>query len=66
MLSRRSQNLDLIPLDPNLERTLRRTYGALVERETVEMGDDFRNANQLENMEQLEFENQDVRAGNEE
>jgi hypothetical protein len=66
MLGRRSQNLDLIHLDPDLERTLRRTHRALVERETIEMGDDFRNANQPENMEQPEFENQDARAGNEE
>jgi hypothetical protein len=62
MLCRRSQNLDLIPLYPDLERTRR----APIEREMVEMGDVFRNANQLENIEQLEFENRDARAGNDE
>jgi hypothetical protein len=66
MLGRRSQNLDLIPLDPDLERTLRRTHRAPIERETVEIGDDFRNANQPKNMEQLKFGNQDARVGNEE
>jgi hypothetical protein len=56
MLGRRSQNLDLIPLDPDLERTLRRTH-----RAPVEMEDDLRNANQEENIEY-----QDARAENEE
>jgi hypothetical protein len=46
MLGRRSQNLDLIPLDRDLERTLRRTR-----RAPIEMGDDLRNANQEENIE---------------
>ena len=61
MLDRRSQNLELIPLDPDLERNLRRTRRAPVKRETVEMGDDLSNANQEEHMEY-----QDARAGNEE
>jgi hypothetical protein len=46
MLGRRSKNLVLIPLDPDLERNLRRTCIA-----HVEMGDDLRNANQEENIE---------------
>jgi hypothetical protein len=54
----------LIPLDPDLEITLRRNQRALVERETVEMGDNLRNVNQLENVEQPRFENEDVRAEN--
>jgi hypothetical protein len=54
MLGWRSQNLDLIPLDPDLERTLRRTP-----RAPIEMGDSLRNANQEENIEY-----QDVRAEN--
>jgi hypothetical protein len=66
MLGWRSQNLDLIPLDPDLERTLGRTCKAPVEREMVEMGDVFRNANQPENIKRPEFENHDARAGNEE
>jgi hypothetical protein len=66
MLGQRSQNLDLIPLDPDLERTRRKTRRALVERETVEMGDVFRDANQKENIKQPRFENQDARAKNEE
>jgi hypothetical protein len=56
MHGRRSQNLDLIPLDPDLEKTLRRTS-----RAPVEMGDNLRNANQDENMEY-----QDARAENDE
>jgi hypothetical protein len=56
MLGWRSQNLDLIPLDPDLERTLRRTR-----RAPVEMGDSLRNANQEENIEY-----QDVRVENDE
>ena len=50
----------MLHLDPNLVRTLRRIRRALVERETIEMGGDLRNANQLENIEQPRFENQDV------
>ena len=56
MLGRRSQNLELIPLDPNLKRNLRRTRRAL-----VEMGDDLRNTNPKEHVEY-----QDARAGNDE
>ena len=53
MLGRRSLNLEFIPLDPEIERTFRRNKRALVERETVEMGDNAAiNANQLENVEQ--------------
>ena len=59
MLGQRSQNLELIPLDPDLERNLWRTRRALVERETIEMGDDLRNANPEEHMEY-----QDARAWN--
>ena len=66
MRGRRSQNLDLIPLDLDLERIFRRTCRARVEREIVEMGDNLRNANQLENIEQPKFENQVVRAKNDE
>ena len=51
MLGWRSQNLELIPLNPDLESNLRRTCRALVERETVEMGDDLRNENPEEHME---------------
>jgi hypothetical protein len=51
MLGQRSQNLDLIPLDPDLERT---------HRAPVEMGDSLRNAHQEENMEY-----QDARVENE-
>jgi hypothetical protein len=56
MLGQRSQNLDLIPLDLDLVKTLRRTR-----RAPVEMGDNLRNANQEENMEY-----QDARAENDE
>jgi hypothetical protein len=66
MHGRRSQNLDLIPLDPNLERTLTRTRRAPVEREMVEMEENLRNVNQPDNIEQPGFENPDVRAENEE
>ena len=55
MLGRRSQNLELILLDPNLERFIRRNWRAPVERETVEMGDNLINANQLENVERPWF-----------
>jgi hypothetical protein len=56
MLGQRSQNLDLIPLDLDLVKTLRRTR-----RAPVEMGDNLRNANQEENMEY-----QDARVENDE
>jgi hypothetical protein len=39
MLGRRSLNLELLPLDPDLERVLRRKRRASVEKESVEMGD---------------------------
>jgi hypothetical protein len=65
MLGWRSQNLDLIPLDPDLERNLRRTRRAPVESETIEMGDVFRNENEPE-IEQPRDENHDVRAENDE
>jgi hypothetical protein len=65
MLGRRSKNLELIPLEPDLERTLRKICRAPVERETVEMGDDLRNANQPENIKQPRFENQDAKGENE-
>jgi hypothetical protein len=52
MLGRRSKNLELTPLDPDLERTLRRNQREPVEQETVEMGNNWRNVNQPENVEQ--------------
>jgi hypothetical protein len=64
MLGWRCQNLELIPLDPDLGRTLRRIRRAPAERETVEMGENLRNANQSENMEQPRFVNEDVRPEN--
>jgi hypothetical protein len=39
MLGRRSLNLDLISLDPEIERTLRRRRRPPVVRESVDMGD---------------------------
>jgi hypothetical protein len=54
MLGRRSLNLELTPLDPDLERNLRRSL-----RARAEMGDNQRN----ENMEEHE-EFQDARGGN--
>jgi hypothetical protein len=65
MLGRRSLNLDLTPLDPDLERNHRRTRRAPIESETVEMGDTFRNENGPE-IEQPRDENHDVRAENDE
>jgi hypothetical protein len=63
MLGRRSLNLGLIPLDPNIDRTLRRTRRAPVASEIRgEMGDQQENI--PENAEQPIFENEDVRAGN--
>jgi hypothetical protein len=56
MLGRRSRNLALIPLDPDLERNLSRT-----QRAHVEMADNERNARQEENVEY-----HDVRPRNEE
>jgi hypothetical protein len=63
MHGRRSLNLELIPLDPDIDRTLRRTR-----RETVvseirgEMGDQRENI--PENVEQPIFENENARAEN--
>jgi hypothetical protein len=54
MHSRQSLNLELTPLDPDLERNIRR-----VRRAHVEMGDNQRNANVEEHEEY-----QDARAGN--
>jgi hypothetical protein len=54
MLGQRSLNLELRPLDPNLERNIRRAH-----RAHVEMGDNQRNANVEEHEEY-----QDERAGN--
>jgi hypothetical protein len=54
MHGRRSLNLELTPLDPDLERNIRRAR-----RAHVEMGDNQRNANDPEHEEY-----QDGRAGN--
>jgi hypothetical protein len=54
MLGRRSLNLELTPLDPDLERNLRRVH-----RSHVEIEDNQRNANPEE-----QEEYQDARAGN--
>ena len=63
MLGQRSLKLELISLDPDLGKTLRRNWRAPVERETVEMRDNVaRNVNQLENLEQLRGENEQSRA----
>jgi hypothetical protein len=63
MHGQRSLNLELIPLDPEINRTLRRTRKAPVVSEIRgEMGDQRDNI--LENMEQPRFENKDVRAEN--
>ena len=53
MLGQRSLNLELIPLDLEIERTFWRNQRAPVERETVEMWDNAaKNANQSENVKQ--------------
>ena len=63
MHGRRSLNLELVPLDPDIDRTLRRTQKATVVSEiSGEMGDWRENI--PENVEQPIFENDDVRAGN--
>jgi hypothetical protein len=63
MLGWRALNLELIPLDPDLEKTLRRNWRASFERETIEMGDNVeRNANQFENPKQPRDENEQDRA----
>jgi hypothetical protein len=64
MLVQRSQNIELSPLDPDLERTLRRNRRAPIERKTIEMGDSVRNVNQPENVGRPGFENQEVRVEN--
>ena len=59
----RSLNLDLRFLDLDIDRTLRRTRGALVDSEIRgEMGDQRDNIH--ENVEQPRFENEDKRAEN--
>jgi hypothetical protein len=61
MLGWRSLNSELIPLDPELERTLRRKQRAL-----VEIGDNIaKNSYQLENVRQPKGENDLPRAENE-
>ena len=63
MRGRRSLNLELIPLDPDIDRTLRRTQRAPVECEIRgEMGDQRDNI--PENVEESRFENEDARAEN--
>ena len=63
MHGRRSFNLELILLDPDIDRTLRKTRRATVMSEIKgEMGDQQDNI--PENMEQPIFENEDVRAEN--
>ena len=63
MHGRRSLNLELIPLNLDIDRTLRRTRRAIVVSEIRgEMGDQRDKI--PENMEQPIFENKDVRAGN--
>ena len=63
MQGRRSQNLELIPLDPDIDRTLRRTRRApIVSEIRGEMGD--RQETIPENAEQPIFENDNVRARN--
>ena len=64
MLGWKSLNLDLIPLDPDIDRTLWRNRNALIERETVEMGENLRNVNQSKNVVQPRFENEDARVEN--
>jgi hypothetical protein len=54
MLGRRSLNLELIPLDPDLERNIRRAH-----RAHVEMGNNKRKTNVEEHEEY-----QDAKAGN--
>jgi hypothetical protein len=61
MHGHRSQNLELIPLDPNIDRTLRRTRRApAVSEIRGEMGDQRENIH--ENAEQPIFENDNARA----
>ena len=61
----RSLNLELIPLDADIDRTLRRTWRATVVSEIRgEMGDQRDNI--PENVEQPVFENENARAENRE
>ena len=63
MHGRRSLNLELIPLDPDIDRTLWRTWRATVESEIRgEMGD--QRDNMPKNVEQLIFENENARVEN--
>ena len=55
MRGRRSLNLELIPLDPDLERNHRRTH-----REPIKMGDNERNARQEENREYQDARQENV------
>jgi hypothetical protein len=57
ILGRRSLNLELLPLDPDLERVFRRKCRAPIERESIEMEDNV-------NMEQPRGENEQPRARN--
>jgi hypothetical protein len=60
---RRSLNLELIPLDPEIDRSLRKIRKALVESEIrSKMGDQRDNI--PENVEQPRFENEDERVEN--
>jgi biotin carboxylase len=63
MHGRRSLNLELIPSNPKIDRTLRRTQRALVE---IEIRGEMREErdNIPENVEQPRFENEDARAKN--
>jgi hypothetical protein len=63
MHGQRSLNLELIPLDPDIDKTFRRTQRATVVSEIRgEMGD--RQENIPKNVEQPIFENENVRAEN--
>jgi hypothetical protein len=63
MLGRRSLNLELIPLDPEIDNTHRRTRRAPFESDIRgEMGDQRENI--PENLEQPIFENKDARVEN--
>jgi hypothetical protein len=63
MHGRRSLNLELIPSNPEIDRTLRRTQRALVEIEIKGKMREERD-NIPENVEQPRFENEDARAKN--
>ena len=63
MLGRISLNLELMPLDPDIDRTIRRTRRATVVGEIRgEMGD--RQENIHENVKQPIFKNENARAEN--